>query len=84
MYEPARAPRAIKGRGTANRIDPRYLKNTREVFEDGWGGTGAERLPRTTVTLESPQTIITRNDSPDIPFDASINPYRGCEHGCIY
>lgn len=75
---------AIKGRGTANKVDPRYLDNTREVFDDGWGADGETRPIRTTVTIETPKTIISRNDSPDIPFTASINPYRGCEHGCIY
>jgi len=82
--EVSRPPRAIKGRGTANKVDPRYLENTREVYDDGWDRAGAERPVRTTVTVEHPKTIICRNDSPDIPFDASINPYRGCEHGCIY
>ena len=80
----AQPPGIIKGRGTASKVDPRYLKNTREVFDDGWGEEGDARPVRTTVTLEAPRTIISRNDSPDIPFDASINPYRGCEHGCIY
>lgn len=75
---------AVKGRGTTNKVDPRYLENTREVFDDGWGEEGDARPIRTTVTLEAPKTIISRNDSPDIPFTASINPYRGCEHGCIY
>ena len=79
-----RAPKAIKGRGTANKIDPRYLANAREVFDDGWSADREDQPVRTTVTIESPKTIITRNDSPDIPFEASINPYRGCEHGCIY
>lgn len=45
---------------------------------------GAAKPLRTTVTVETPRTIITRNQSPDVPFDRSINPYRGCEHGCIY
>ena len=57
---------------------------TRETFDDGW--QTLEELPpfRTEVQVEKPRTIITRNESPDIPFDRSINPYRGCEHGCIY
>lgn len=82
--EVARPARAIKGRGTANKVDPRYLENTREVFDDGWERAGEGRPVRTTVTVEHPKTIISRNESPDIPFDASINPYRGCEHGCPY
>jgi DNA repair photolyase len=79
-----RVPGPLKGRGTANKIDPRYLEHTREVFDDGWGEEGDARPVRTTVTIEKAKTIISRNDSPDIPFAASINPYRGCEHGCVY
>ncbi len=75
---------AIKGRGTANRVDVRYLESTREPVDDGWGGLEEPKPVPTTVTLEKPKTIITHNQSPDIPFTASINPYRGCEHGCIY
>jgi DNA repair photolyase len=74
----------IKGRGTANTVDPRYLENTRESIDDGWDLPEEERKLPTTVTVEKPKTIISRNQSPDIPFEASINPYRGCEHGCIY
>ena len=57
---------------------------TRHVFDDGWNSL--EDLPpfKTEVQIEKPKTIITRNDSPDISFDRSINPYRGCEHGCVY
>jgi len=74
----------IKGRGTANRIDPRYLPDIRQAVDDGWSPEEEAKPLRTTVTVEHSKTIITRNHSPDIPFDASINPYRGCEHGCIY
>jgi len=54
------------------------------AFDDGW--QGLEDLPpfKTTVTADTTRKIITRNDSPDISFDRSINPYRGCEHGCVY
>jgi DNA repair photolyase len=56
-----------------------------EVFDDGWNGDDAEAAPlRTTLTPERARTIIARNTSPDIGFDRSINPYKGCEHGCIY
>src|SRR5690606_17276804 len=64
--------------------DGRYLAWQREAVDDGWQQPEEERRVRTTVTAEHPRTIISRNDSPDIPFDQSINPYRGCEHGCIY
>ncbi len=73
-----------KGRGAGSRPDARYLNDTREAFDDGW--YQEEDLPplRTTVTAEHSKTIISRNKSPDIPFEQSINAYRGCEHGCIY
>jgi DNA repair photolyase len=85
------SPHAIKGRGTASQITHRFAKDAREGFDDGWGtpdvlaieqGEGAP--PATHVILEDAHSVITRNDSPDIYFDYSINPYRGCEHGCIY
>ena len=78
------AKNKIKGRGTTSEIDPRYLAYTRNDFDDGWfRDDDINKIP-TTVTLEKPKTIISHNQSPDIPFDISINPYRGCEHGCIY
>lgn len=77
---------ADRRRGRAAGVNPsgRYEPLTRHVFDDGW--TTIEDLPpfRTEVQVEKPRTIITRNDSPDISFDRSINPYRGCEHGCVY
>jgi DNA repair photolyase len=62
----------------------RYEPLARIAFDDGW--QGLDELPpfKTTVTVDSTRKIITRNDSPDISFDRSINPYRGCEHGCVY
>ncbi|MFQ6158969.1 PA0069 family radical SAM protein [Sinorhizobium meliloti] len=73
-----------RGRGAALNISGRFEPMTREVFDDGWQ-TLEERPPfKTEVQIEKPKTAITRNDSPDISFDRSINPYRGCEHGCIY
>lgn len=74
----------IKGRGTASEVDARYLDWQREAFDDGWDPGETAPPPATTVTVEHPRTIISRNQSPDIPFEASINPYRGCEHGCVY
>lgn len=66
----------------------RFARDAREPFDDGWpdGGTGDEDTPRiaTTWTWEEAKSAITRNTSPDIGFDLSINPYRGCEHGCSY
>jgi DNA repair photolyase len=73
-----------RGRGAGLNFTGRFEPVTREGFDDGW--QTLEELPpfRTEVQIEKPRTIITRNESPDIPFDRSINPYRGCEHGCIY
>jgi DNA repair photolyase len=79
----------IKGRGTAWALDHRFNRDQRESFDDGWGtleqAASEERLaPDTQVLEERVKTILSSNDSPDIGFDRSINPYRGCEHGCIY
>ncbi len=62
----------------------RYEAAAREAFDDGWDRPEDPRPVLTTVTFDHTRTILTRNDSPDIPFDQSINPYRGCEHGCAY
>jgi DNA repair photolyase len=73
-----------RGRGSLSNATGRYEPLARVAFDDGW--QGLEDLPpfKTTVTADSTRKIITRNDSPDISFDRSINPYRGCEHGCVY
>jgi DNA repair photolyase len=73
-----------RGRGTASNGSGRYEPLARVAFDDGW--QGLEQLPpfKTMVTVDSTRKIITHNDSPDISFDRSINPYRGCEHGCVY
>jgi len=73
-----------RGRGTASNAAGRYEPLARVAFDDGW--QGLEQLPpfKTTVTVDATRKIITHNDSPDISFDRSINPYRGCEHGCVY
>jgi DNA repair photolyase len=73
-----------RGRGTLSNASGRYETLTRVAFDDGW--QGLDELPpfKTTVTVDSTRKIIARNDSPDIGFDRSINPYRGCEHGCVY
>ncbi|SOC35063.1 DNA repair photolyase [Rhizobium subbaraonis] len=73
-----------RGRGAGLNMSGRFEPQVRESFDDGW--ETLEDLPpfKTEVQVEKPRSIITRNESPDIPFDRSINPYRGCEHGCIY
>lgn len=72
------------GRGAITNASGRYEAAAREVFDDGWTTEDEPRPLRTELTAERAKTILTRNDSPDIGFDRSINPYRGCEHGCIY
>lgn len=78
----------IKNRGSLSNPEGRFEKATKELFYDGWDfkTSDADELPtlETTLLLENAKTIITHNDSPDIGFDQSINPYKGCEHGCIY
>jgi DNA repair photolyase len=77
--------RPRKGRGAASNGSGRFEAERRVAFDDGWGTSDEEPAPLTTsLTVDSTRTIIARNDSPDIGFDRSINPYRGCEHGCIY
>ena len=88
MVDEVRIPlQAIKGRGAATRLAHRFEKDQREAFDDGWEADeeeGAAGPPATQVIWETAKSIIASNDSPDIYFDRSINPYRGCEHGCIY
>ncbi|CAX24067.1 MAG: PA0069 family radical SAM protein [Methylorubrum extorquens] len=77
------APEARRGRGATANPEGRFEATRHETFDDGWPEE-AERVRRTEVTPERARHIITRNASPDISFDRSINPYRGCEHGCVY
>lgn len=73
-----------RGRGAAINLSGRFEPVSRELEDDGWNSL--EELPafKTEVQIEKPRSIISRNDSPDLAFDRSVNPYRGCEHGCIY
>jgi DNA repair photolyase len=78
-----------RGRGTVWSIEPRYSRRESESYDDGWGTLEQSALeermaPGTTVIEERVKTILSSNDSPDLSFDRSINPYRGCEHGCVY
>jgi DNA repair photolyase len=73
-----------RGRGARSNHTGRFEAERREAFDDGWEGLGDLDAFKTTVFDDPARTIITRNDSPDISFDRSINPYRGCEHGCVY
>jgi DNA repair photolyase len=74
---------AARGRGAPSNAAGRFELVQKEAFDDGWERDETVAL-KTEVTLERPRAIITRNESPDISFDRSINPYRGCEHGCVY
>ena len=78
-------PQIPNGRGARSNPAGRYERQSSQAFDDGWNDQDAP-VPKlnTEVTAERARTIITRNQSPDIHFDRSINPYRGCEHGCIY
>lgn len=74
-----------RGRGSTENPDGRFEKMSRDPIFDGWTDPEITGRPlKTTVTVENPKSIISRNTSPDLPFDRSINAYRGCEHGCIY
>lgn len=82
---------ALKGRGVAHRQAHRFERDARAAFDDGWGTAEARLVegeeaaaPETQVSFEDARSVITRNDSPDIGFNLGLNPYRGCEHGCIY
>jgi DNA repair photolyase len=83
---------AIRGRGAATAMAHRFARDAREVVDDGWGhppwqeaeDEGAAPALATRVHLETARSAICANDSPDIFFELSVNPYRGCEHGCIY
>jgi DNA repair photolyase len=79
----------LKGRGTAWALEHRFSQRSRDDFDDGWGtleqaAREVHAPPGTEVIEEGVRSILSGNDSPDVGFDLSINPYRGCEHGCIY
>ncbi|WP_075285113.1 PA0069 family radical SAM protein [Xanthomonas campestris] len=76
----------IKGRGTVSYVAGRFAHSTTVGVDDGWGSVHEDHggRPQTSVTEERAKTIISRNDSPDIGFSQSVNPYKGCEHGCVY
>src|SRR5438874_3776102 len=78
-------PQPRKGRGAGSNETGRFESEKRVAFDDGWSSSEEEPAPLpTTLSVDTTRTIIARNDSPDIGFVRSINPYRGCEHGCIY
>lgn len=95
---PPQSLKAMKGRGAVSNMQGRHERHERAGFDDGWGVDGAAADAnananaegegaaswKTQVSDEQARTILTRNASPDLPFNVSLNPYRGCEHGCIY
>ncbi|MDB5408609.1 MAG: radical protein [Rhodospirillales bacterium] len=84
MEMPITAP-PRKGRGALSNAVGRFEPQQRVATDDGWGSADEAPPPLATVlTVDSTRTIIARNNSPDVGFDRSINPYRGCEHGCVY
>ena len=78
--------RPAKGRGAVTNRTGRFEPYSRVATDDGWRGAAAPCTPRleTSIAADKSRTVIARNQSPDVPFDRSINPYRGCEHGCVY
>src|SRR4051812_15887128 len=85
VLDAATDPRLLKGRGARSNDSSRYDSERRVGFDDGWNRDDEEPSPiRTEVLRDATRTIIARNTSPDISFNQSVNPYRGCEHGCIY
>ncbi|MDQ2187102.1 PA0069 family radical SAM protein [Alcaligenaceae bacterium A4P071] len=88
LGSPATAPTAIRGRGAVTHVAHRFQSDAREADNDvvAYEPNGEDTPPplRTQVIREQARKLLSRNDSPDIPFDQAVNPYRGCEHGCVY
>jgi DNA repair photolyase len=79
-----RTTQSPKGRGAVSNPVCRFERLTRETVDDGWWQDGEPQRLCTTVSVETARSVVARNVSADVPFEQSINPYRGCEHGCIY
>jgi DNA repair photolyase len=77
-------PAPPRGRGSLSNPDSRFAAHAREAVDDGWWQEPADGAPPTEIGIDTSRTVISYNASPDLPFDRSVNPYRGCEHGCIY
>ncbi|MGE5152416.1 MAG: PA0069 family radical SAM protein, partial [Bdellovibrio bacteriovorus] len=74
----------VPGRGATLNPQSRYAAERREAFDDGWSADETIAPLRTQVAIDASRSVLSFNQSPDVPFDRSVNPYRGCEHGCIY
>lgn len=87
-FDPDLLPaRKQKGRGAVSNVDGRFERHIHQAVDDGWINQLLDDEPprvKTTLGIDGARSVITRNQSPDVPFDRSINPYRGCEHGCVY
>jgi DNA repair photolyase len=77
-------PHSSRGRGALGNPDNRFHQHSREAFDDGWESAEAPAALNTQLFVDKSRSVIVYNQSPDVPFDRSINPYRGCEHGCVY
>lgn len=84
MDKPGGRPHSMHGRGTPANPDNRFHQCGHETFDDGWGSAQPASAVPTSLQRDTSRTVIVYNRSPDVPFDRSINPYRGCEHGCVY
>lgn len=83
--KPSSPHQPLRGRGAPNNPDNRFAEHGREALDDSWGKLDEPAPPlRTELFVDTSKSLINYNDSPDVPFDRSINPYRGCEHGCVY
>ena len=74
----------VRGRGAVSNASGRFEPTRIEAFDDGWEIPLDEFRPKTQVQTDTSRSVLVYNQSPDLPFDRSVNPYRGCEHGCIY
>jgi DNA repair photolyase len=84
MGKPTVRSHSIRGRGTPSNPDNRFHNHGYQAFDDGWGSAQPDSTVPTALQRDASRTAIVYNSSPDVPFDRSINPYRGCEHGCVY
>ena len=81
---PGDQAKVLRGRGATSNASGRFDAHRVEAFDDGWERLDDQPPPKTSVQADTSRSLLVYNESPDIPFDRSINPYRGCEHGCIY
>ena len=83
-HETLKQGQRLRARGVASNVAGRFEPEARVAVDDGWDLPETDRLLRTETRVERPRSALAWNRSPDLPFDRSINPYRGCEHGCVY